>query len=346
MLASDRITKEGVVAAQENADKQKTANDKLTKSVVNAATEIQQMAVDIQTMVLPQLANFASYSAAIVSKLKGMLNEFGGGEGGAAESGFFENIGNKYGATIGAGLGGGAAVAAAPFTGGGSMLGLATSMGVGYGAGSQYGGATGKWLDKTFGTGGKGKPAGAPTNGVVPQIPTGLIPGGRQGTGLIDPSLQDKLALVMQAFPGSRITSLNDSDNFNRDPTDVHARGRAMDFVPADFDPKRVDEYIKTLRSMGFSHAQFEKKGQVNPNGSVATGDHIHAQLANGGNLGAGQTAIVGEKGPEIIHGPGSVTSTAATSKIFGEMLDRLEEMVDVLKDNRDYSEKILHATQ
>jgi hypothetical protein len=336
-------TKEGIVAGEEAAKAQKKANDDLTNNVVIAAKAAQQLAMDLQTLVLPQLANFVALSTHILTAITSMLDELGIGAG--ASGGFFENIGNKYGANIGAGLGGGAAVAAAPFTGGGSMLGLATGMGMGYNAGSEYGGTAGKWLDKTFGTGSKASRPGT-TGGVVPQIPTGLIPGGKQGTGLIDPALQDKLALVMQAFPGSRITSLNDSDNFNRDPTDVHARGRAMDFVPADFDPNRVDEYIKTLRGMGLN-AQFERKGQVNANGSKATGDHIHAQLmANGGNLGPGQTAIVGERGPEIIHGPGSVTSTAATSKIFGEMLDRLEEMVDVLKDNRDYSEKILHATQ
>jgi uncharacterized protein YoxC len=76
-------------------------------------------------------------------------------------------------------------------------------------------------------------------------------------------------------------------------------------------------------------------------------GDAVHIQsvAANGANLGVGQTALVGERGPEIVHGPGSVTSTASTSRIFNEMLDKLDEMVDVLKDHRDTSEKILHAT-
>jgi hypothetical protein len=69
-------------------------------------------------------------------------------------------------------------------------------------------------------------------------------------------------------------------------------------------------------------------------------------KMANGGTLASGQTAVVGENGAELVNGPASVTSTASTSKIFGDMLSRLEEMVDVLKDNRDYSEKILHATQ
>jgi hypothetical protein len=67
--------------------------------------------------------------------------------------------------------------------------------------------------------------------------------------------------------------------------------------------------------------------------------------MDTGGNLGPGATAVVGENGPEIVHGPGSVTSTASTSRIFGEMLDKLDQMVTVLKDHRDISEKTLQAT-
>ena len=82
---------------------------------------------------------------------------------------------------------------------------------------------------------------------------------------------------------------------------------------------------------------------------AIHNGDHVHLeelQKANGGTVGSGQTAIVGEKGAELVNGPASVTSTASTSQIFNNMLDKLDEMVSVLKDNRDYSEKILHATQ
>ena len=345
VLASDRITKEGVIAAQDNADKQKVANDKLTKSVVSAAEQAQEMARQLQEMVLPQLANFAAYSAAILGKVREMLNEFGGGTGGgvAEDDSFWRKVLDYGGTAIGAGIGGVGAAA--------GTFGLGTV--VGAVGGGMVGQTAGTAIADALGLQKKGEPikggqrgSGAPINGVVPTIPTGLVPGGRQGTGLIDPALQDKLGLLMQAFPGARITSLNDAELGSRDPTDVHARGRAIDFVPAGFDPKLTDQYIKTLRDMGFSFAQYERKGQTNSNGSVATGDHIHAQLANGGNLGAGETAIVGERGPEIVHGPGSVTSTAATSKIFGEMLDKLDDLLDVMKDHRDTSEKILHATQ
>ena len=77
------------------------------------------------------------------------------------------------------------------------------------------------------------------------------------------------------------------------------------------------------------------------------SGDAVHIQkmAANGANLGPGETAIVGERGPEIVQGSGSVTSTASTSRIFNDMLGKLDEMVRVMKDHKDISEDLLHAS-
>jgi hypothetical protein len=78
---------------------------------------------------------------------------------------------------------------------------------------------------------------------------------------------------------------------------------------------------------------------------SPLDGDPPHIQMAaNGTTLGAGDTAIVGERGPEIINGSGSVTSTAASSEIFSRMVDKLEELVDLMESNNSTSEKILQA--
>jgi len=65
----------------------------------------------------------------------------------------------------------------------------------------------------------------------------------------------------------------------------------------------------------------------------------------NGGTLGPGQTGIVGENGPELIQGPGSVTSTASTSRKFDDMLDRLTEMVSIMKEHRNISKDLLSVT-
>lgn len=53
-----------------------------------------------------------------------------------------------------------------------------------------------------------------------------------------------------------------------------HHEGNAVDFVV----PGNMAAVAEHLKSLGY-RAQFEKKGQRNPNGSVASGDHIHVTL-------------------------------------------------------------------
>ena len=76
--------------------------------------------------------------------------------------------------------------------------------------------------------------------------------------------------------------------------------------------------------------------------------DPPHIQMAAkdvGGSLLAGETAMVGERGPEIVQGPGSVTSTATTSKIFNEMNKHLLDLVKLTKEHKYTSEKMLRAS-
>jgi len=56
-----------------------------------------------------------------------------------------------------------------------------------------------------------------------------------------------------------------------------HHEGNAIDFVA----PGDMAKLAKELQALGF-RAQFEKAGQRNPNGSVASGDHIHVTLLGG----------------------------------------------------------------
>jgi DNA repair protein RadC len=54
-----------------------------------------------------------------------------------------------------------------------------------------------------------------------------------------------------------------------------HNDGNAVDLVLHGLDMQGIAD---RLRAMGY-RAEFERKGQVNPNGSVSTGDHIHISL-------------------------------------------------------------------
>ena len=75
-------------------------------------------------------------------------------------------------------------------------------------------------------------------------------------------------------------------------------------------------------------------------------GDPPHIQaLDGGGEIEGAEVALVGEKGPELVSGPASVTSRSNTNELFTKMNSNLEAMLRVLKDQHGTSEKILYAT-
>lgn len=129
------------------------------------------------------------------------------------------------------------------------------------------------------------------------------------------------------------------------DKSASHGAGRAFDLVLND--PTRYAGVLANIKSMEqVQFAQFERKGQVNPNGSVATGDHIHAEVK------AAQGAIVpattGGVDVKVAEGGASeVIAPLKNGRLPGmdEMIQRLDQMISVLKDQRDTSEKIFQAT-
>ena len=158
------------------------------------------------------------------------------------------------------------------------------------------------------------------------------------GGGNVDAQIIRAAQIISNKYDGTVVNGFNDLEHWKPEhKTSKHRIGAAADLRVPGFDkPGTMDAINSLISGLGVSAA-------------IHNGNHVHLeemQKANGGTVGSGQTAIVGEKGAELVNGPASVTSTASTSQIFNNMLDKLDEMVDVLKDNRDYSEKILHATQ
>ena len=184
--------------------------------------------------------------------------------------------------------------------------------------------------------------------GVEPILPPGLLSNGKIGTGLIDKSLQDKLAMIASAYPGSTITSLNDADSFKikkpdggfdypHAPPDAHGKGQAVDFVPKDYNPTKAAQYVKSLKEMGFITAQAETVGQGN-----ATGPHLHAALKDGGITNG--PSLAGEAGTEAVV-PLPDGRTIPVSMDHNPLIAKFDEMISILKDHRDISEKTLWAT-
>jgi len=155
-------------------------------------------------------------------------------------------------------------------------------------------------------------------------------------------TIQDKLGGDLKYFSG-----LNDT---GRDANSKHKAGRALDIVLND--PTKYESVLGMIKSMaGVSFAQYEQKGQVNPNGSIATGDHIHAEVS------AAQGAILsgpmsGYKPNLTMHGTEAVVPLNTTAQqaaagmsdsyIMQAQLDKLDEMVSVLKNQLSVSTKIM----
>jgi hypothetical protein len=125
----------------------------------------------------------------------------------------------------------------------------------------------------------------------------------------------------------------------------AHGNGRAFDLVLND--PGLYANTLSKIKSMEqVNFAQFEKKGQRNTNGSVATGDHIHAEVKAA--QGAVVPATTGGVNVKVAEGGASeVIAPLKNGRLPGmdEMIDRLDQMISVLKDHRDTSEKIFNAT-
>ena len=167
------------------------------------------------------------------------------------------------------------------------------------------------------------------------------------GGGEANPKLIELANLINQQAGGDLkyFSAFNDRYHHGLDYKSSHTQGTALDFVLND--PTQAAKYAAMVENM-----PGVKKGSVTNEyaklSDKGTGGHIHAEVDakdQGGDILQGQTALVGEKGPELIQGPGSVTSTATTSKIFNEMNKHLADLVKITKDHKYTSEKMLRAT-
>jgi hypothetical protein len=129
------------------------------------------------------------------------------------------------------------------------------------------------------------------------------------------------------------------------DDSPAHGSGRAFDLVLNDL--KQYPEVVAKLRSMGgFSKVLDESIKPANPEKAKEWGPHLHAEVK------AAQGAVVPATtgGTNVIVGEGGSSEVIAPLKNgrlpgMDEMIDRLDQMITVLKDHRDTSEKIFQAT-
>ena len=323
--------------AEDAADRARIASDTLSTTVHGIEESMQKLKAQLTDRLTPSLAGAATAAYNFTETLEQTLERLGiisggGGGGGNKQPGFWSQAAGNMATYGGAGAAAGGAIGA-------------TAGGIGAVPGALIGGGVGIAGGLLQTVIDRGMLGGGNSNNKMTSDYDGLNIGGKWkgeavAGGPAEKELVDKARKLQAMYPTGVFNALNDTTH---NKSGAHGRGRALDFG-LNFTPtvEEGKDITARIRELGFRKVIDE----YNFPGAEATGGHIHAEMADGGNLGPNQSAIVGERGPEIIHGPGSVTSTAATSKIFNEMLRRLEELINVSKDNRDVSEKILQATQ
>ena len=160
------------------------------------------------------------------------------------------------------------------------------------------------------------------------------------------------LAHRIQAALGGDLkyfSGLNDSRP--NDGKSKHGKGLALDVVLND--PEKYASALSTIKGMtGVSFAQFEEGGQRNANGSVSSGAHIHAEVsaANGAILSGPRS---GYRPNLTMHGTEAVvplpdgrsipvSGGSESSSLMAAQLDKLDELVSVMKSQLSVSNKLL----
>jgi hypothetical protein len=162
------------------------------------------------------------------------------------------------------------------------------------------------------------------------------------------------LAHTIQNTLGENLKYFSGLNDTGRDANSKHNAGRALDIVLND--PKSYASALDMIKQMpGVSFAQYEQKGQRNPNGSIASGDHIHAEVsAAHGAILSGPAS--GYKPNLTMHGTEAVVplNTAAQqaaagmgtdSSMLSVQIDKLDELISVMKSQLGVSTRIMQSS-
>ena len=231
-------------------------------------------------------------------------------------------------------------------TGSGSRTGAGGAKFQSNGGGAAFGGAS------TGRRGGSSSGGGLDTSRL--RLKAGATAGGDSTENLIALAyqIQEKLGGDLKYFSG-----LND---LGRDGSSRHKTGEAIDIVL-----NNPDNYANALSMIqglpGVGFAQYEKAGQRNPNGSIASGDHIHAEVpkAEFGAMLSGprsgyQAMLHGSEAVIPLAGGRSVpvempAFTGSLQEQIGLLSDNnslLSELIGLMSNNNSISSKILQASR
>jgi len=308
--------------AKKTQKEQTSGADDLTNSTVKAQKSMEGLNIEIQKLGFTFLPKAADAVQAMTSSMEKFVKYV-----------------NK---TIGAGLDEGAQES----TDGGTMSGFGAAGGADIAGGAPMVAGTDKEVQSARKSVASQQVKEQGTKGLKLKSAE-AVAGGESTTPLME------LAYMIQNSLGGDLKYFSGLNDTGRDPNSKHKSGRALDIVLND--PGKYESVLGTIKGMpGVSFAQYEQKGQVNANGSVASGDHIHAEVsAAKGAILSGPTS--GYKPNLTMHGTEAIVplnnpNAAASMPGMGGMdpslmmaqLDKMDEMVSVLKSQLGVSEKLL----
>jgi len=298
---------DGTKTATETAKDQKTNTDDLSVATAKAAKEMQDLRIQIQDKLTGAITKFAAFIPEIIKGIDKQLRDAG------------INI-NTPPTTPGAnGKPVMAPQAPAP-------------------------GTPGSELKKDF----RGNPISqaptSPSRGTVSANGLKIKPGfdreEQQGNATIM-----ELAQQVHTMLGGNYKHFSGFKDRGIDDSPAHGSGRAFDLVLNDL--KQYPEVVAKLRSMGgFSRVLDESIKPANPEKAKDWGPHLHAEVAAA--QGAVVPATTGGVNVKVAEGGASeVIAPLKNGRLPGmdEMIERLDQMISVMKDHRDTSEKIFNAT-
>jgi hypothetical protein len=153
--------------------------------------------------------------------------------------------------------------------------------------------------------------------------------------GPAEQKLVDAVKKLSEKYPNLMVNAFNDEFHKLNYPNSTHTKGRAADITIPGVGKDQEAAINEILK--GIAKAKFEKGGEGH-----ATGDHLHLEMMKRGGI-KNAPAVGGEAGPEAFV-PLPDGRTIPVSMDTSPLVNKLEEMIDVLKDHLDTSEKIHRA--
>lgn len=342
-------SKDAVNTSIDTVGKQKNATDDFTKGVVKAAHEAQLLATRLQDITLKQLGNFAYYSGQIIEALREQLDKLGiktEGPGGPPKFSFGEMF--KAGATGAATLGSFGAMAGATAGGVGAVPGGLIGGALGF-----LGGAGGSLVDqlyyggRTFGS--TATPGAIPGTGPTAAgaeklsnvVQFGPNTGSERHFNMLSGDAQSRFVAMAQEYysvTGKKLqinssyrsaeeqASINSGGNPKAEPgRSLHQQGRALDLNSSDVAALKISGL---LGKYGFR---------------TIANDPPHIELMAKGGITDGPS-IAGEAGPEAVV-PLPDGRNIPVKMDVRELVKKLDEMIDILREGNGNTEKIFYAS-